>query len=306
VSGQARAGRTLPVEHPYPQTALPARLRDQFLGLHGEGIRPWIDGLPALVRRFGAAWEVELTGTLDGGWSSYVAAGTRRSLPVVLKLAPDAELARAEIAGLALRDGVAVPRLIEADRTAGALLLERIAPGTPVPAGALTAADVAALLQRLHLPAGRAWGARTELEDRLCARWTRRRATDPAVAEGAISATRELARSWSRPVLLHGDFEARNLLRGRGGIVAIDGPAAVGDPGFDLASWTLFEAQGDLADLGPLLEALATALAYPLDRARRWAWLLAADGLYARRHEPGWPPAEIEAAVETVRALEEP
>lgn len=65
-NGAGRAARTARRVLP----ALPERLRTQFLGLIGEGVGPWIDGLPDLVARLCSDWDVELQGTLEDGWKS--------------------------------------------------------------------------------------------------------------------------------------------------------------------------------------------------------------------------------------------
>jgi streptomycin 6-kinase len=281
--------------------ALPERLRLQFIGLMGDDVRPWLDALPDLVDRLCAAWEVDLDRALDGGWSSYVACGTRFGEPVVLKVVPEVELGRAEIAGLVARNGVGVPRLIRADRSTAALLLERVLPGAQPSPDDVDAPRVAEVLGRLHLTATPASADVPSLSERLAVRWSRRVPADlqleASALDGAARVAETLSSNWDRPLLLHGDFEARNLLVARTGLVAIDSPAAIGDPGFDLACWALSQSHGDPAGLGPLLDEIATALGYPPERARQWAWPLAVDSLFAKLHEPGWPAREIDEAM---------
>ncbi|MDA0161719.1 aminoglycoside phosphotransferase family protein [Solirubrobacter ginsenosidimutans] len=276
--------------------ALPERLRLQFLGLIGEQVKPWLDDLPGLVGRLCREWDVQLEGTFAGGWSAYVAFGTRRGEPVVLKVAPRPADGRAEIGGLVARDGVGVPRLLCHDLAAAALLLPRVQPGVSVNARELRADEAAGLLRRLHVPVDVPPEHVPLLRERLAAQWaahaTRNRRLsrslpDELVADAA-SAAEQLSDSWSRSVLLHGDFEARNLLHAAGGLVAIDSPAAVGDPGYDAASWVMSEHDGDAQAFRASVAQFVHALAYPEQRLWRWAWPLAVDSLLAKLSEPGW------------------
>jgi streptomycin 6-kinase len=291
--------------------ALPERLRLQFLGLVGERVNPWLDALPTLVGRLCEQWDLELQGTLEGGWSSYVAFGTRRGDPVVLKIAPKPAEGRAEIAGLLLRRGVGVPPMLCHDFPAAALLVPRLQPGTPVQTGELDAGRIAALLRGLHIALQTGPPHITLLSEQLAGRWRQQTRSnrglvtplaDTMVAAAAQSA-RRLSESASCPVLLHGDFEARNILHGRQGLVAIDSPAVVGDPGYDAASWVLSEGGGSADALGVRVRQLAAAFGYPEQRIWAWAWPLAVDSLITKLHEPGWPAARINEAFALTRLI---
>jgi streptomycin 6-kinase len=145
------------------------------------------------------------------------------------------------------------------------------------------------------------------LAERLGARWSRRadsnrRLPDGVVTSAAAGAGR-LCASWSRPVLLHGDFEARNILRAGDDLVAIDSPAAVGDPGYDAASWVLSEHDGDAAALRVRVARLAGALDYPAQRIWHWAWPLAVDSLLDKLYQPGWSRASVDDAFAVARLI---
>ncbi|MDA8069179.1 aminoglycoside phosphotransferase family protein [Conexibacter sp. DBS9H8] len=289
---------------------LPDRLRTQFLGLIGEGIGPWIDGLPDLVARLCRDWDVELQATLDDGWSAYVASGVRHGQPVVFKVVPQAAEGRAEIAGLLARDGRAVPTLLCHDLTAPALLLRHV-PGRAPTQGELSARGVAGLLSRLHLHVERPPAHAPQLIDRLAAHWQSRLTAnrplpsplpDRLVADAAASVER-LCGSWPRPVLVHGDFEARNILRSDDDLIAIDSPAAVGDPGYDAACWILSEHDGNPDALRHRTTELADALDYPTQRIWQWAWPLAVDELLDKLDQPGWSQQSIHDALTLARTV---
>ncbi|MGH2873074.1 MAG: phosphotransferase, partial [Solirubrobacteraceae bacterium] len=197
--------------------ALSERLRTQFLGLIGEGVGQWIDGLPHLVARLCRDWDVELQGTLEDGWSWYVAFGTRRGQPVVLKVVPRTADGRAEIAGLLAR-GCGVPEMVCHDFAAAALLLCRL-PGHCATRGELDVSEVAGVLRRLHLPIESPPTYVPQLIERLAPHWQSRVSINRHLARSlpddlvAGASVEWLCRSWPRPVLVHGDFEARNILR---------------------------------------------------------------------------------------------
>ena len=291
--------------------ALPERLQLQFLGLIGERVRPWLDALPTLVRRLCKDWDVELHGTFEDGWSSYVAFGTRQDNPVVLKIAPKHTEGRAEIAGLLARDGGGVPQLLCHDLEAAALLLARVDPGTPLQTGEIDVRGIAALLRRLHVPVKTPPPHITLLGEQLAIHWPQRAAINhqlltPLSGElvaGAAETAQRLSHSWSRPVLLHGDFEARNILHVTDGLVAIDSPAVVGDPGYDAAWWVLSESDHSAESLPVRVTQLAAALNYPDHRIWTWAWPLAVDDLLDKLHEPGWSHECIHDALAAARSI---
>ncbi|MGH2926597.1 MAG: aminoglycoside phosphotransferase family protein [Solirubrobacteraceae bacterium] len=309
MSNDSGAGRTARiVRRVLP--ALPERLRTQFLGLIGEGVGPWIDGLPDLVARLCRDWDVELQGTLEDGWSSYVTFGVRHGQPVVLKVVSQAAEGRAEIAGLLARDGRGVPTLLCHDLIAPALLLRRVRGRSPTQ-GELGAGEVAGLLRRLHLHIERPSAHVPQLIDGLASHWESRVSAnrrlpsplpDGLVADAAASVER-LCRSWPRPVLVHGDFEARNILRSDDGLLAIDSPAAVGDPGYDAAWWILSEHGGNPEAFRRHAMELADALGYPTRRIWQWAWPLAVDELLDKLHEPGWSQPSVGDAFALARIV---
>ncbi len=171
---------------------------------------------------------------------------------VVVKLTATPGEARLEAAALAswAHTGAAA-RLIDADISDGALLLERIRPGTPLPGGddPASVAVAARLLARLHLaadgelafPALEDIYVRLESRARGDADFEQRTRGDPARRaaglerlELARAAAMDLCATAERAVLLHGDFLDKNLLRSGAGYLAIDPIPRIGDPCADV------------------------------------------------------------------------
>ncbi|MGH2873572.1 MAG: phosphotransferase [Solirubrobacteraceae bacterium] len=255
-------------------------------------------------------WGVELLGTLEDGWSSYVAFGRRRDEPVVLKVVPLVAEGRAEIAGLLARDGHRVPTLLCHDLAAVALLLSRVRE-RPLAQGELDVGSVGELLRGLHLRVDSPPEYVPWLRDRLRAHWASRvdvnrdrgRMLPDGLVADAASSVERLCASWSRPVLLHGDFERRNILYSEDGAVAIDSPAAAGDPGYDAAWWLLSECADNAELFRHDAIVLAGALAYPMQRIWSWAWPLAVDDLLDKLLVPGWQQEDINDAFGVARMV---
>ena len=171
-----------------------------------------------------------------------------------MKLTATPEEARLEAAALAWwAHTEAAVRLIDADISYGALLLERIRPGTPLPGGddPVSVEVAARLLARLHLaahgelpfPALEDIHLRLESQARDDADFEQRTSGDPTRGaaglerlEMARAAAMNLCATTERTVLLHGDFVDKNLLRSGAGYVAIDPIPRIGDPCSEPAS----------------------------------------------------------------------
>jgi streptomycin 6-kinase len=240
--------------------------------------------LRACVRR----WHLRVDGQLAGGARSAVvgcvaAGGTE----VVVKLNATRAEARAEAAALTAwaRTGAAA-RLLDADLDHGALLLERVRPGTRLPGNDVSeATEVAAcLLGALHrapvpafpFPALPGAFARMERQARGDAAYEQRTRSEPERGQPGLrrlplarAAVTRLCASPNRTVLLHGDFLAKNLLSNGTGYVAIDPIPAIGDPCADIG----FFAAGHppAATIRRRAGAIAELMGLEPRRAQRWA-----------------------------------
>jgi len=173
-----------------------------------------------------------------------VARATRADgTPAALKLTPPAGELRFEAAALRHFGGTGAVRLLAADVPAGALLLERAAPGQPLTTvqgrddeeATRIAADVG---RRLHRPLTDPF--RT-VEDwaRAAFCWLRNRyggGTGPlpaAVIDRGEVEHAELVASAAPPVLLHGDLHHDNVLSSDRGWLAIDPHGVLGEPAYE-------------------------------------------------------------------------
>lgn len=240
--------------------------------------RAWIATLPVRLDELASAWGLTLGSELPGGLlACVVEATTADGADAVLKLPSPWACVADELASLRLWQGRGAPSLLAADEERGALLLERIRPGGL--ALDATAEDVAALLDLLHVTAAHGL---PQLELKV------RRRLERAVAEGrargrrlewAWDALARLAVGAPAPVLVHGDFDERNLLCcGRRGLCAIDPLPAVGDGAYDAAYWV--HANGRPGRRARF-DAMATALCLDHDgraRLRDWCGIVAVHG----------------------------
>ncbi len=244
--------------------------------------------LPSRLRACIEHWHLHLDSRLAGGFRSEVfACTTSIGDEVVLKLTVTLDEARAEAAALIVWDGTgATVRLIDADVERGALLLDRIRPGTPLPSDDdLVAVQVATdLLSKLHqvspgrfpFPALEETYMEAERGSREDAEYEQRTRRDPTLGVAGLqrlTAARviamQLCATTQRTALLHGDFLDKNLLWNGTGYVAIDPIPRIGDPCSDI---------GEFAAEHPPVTAIlsrAAAIAARMDldqhRAQQWA-----------------------------------
>jgi streptomycin 6-kinase len=260
-----------------------ARLTRRF----GPGVAAWCADLPDLADAVARQWGLRLGPAWPAGGNSVVLpcqAGDGEQM--VLKLSPDLKIAADEATALDLWSASPhVVRLHDADLERGALLLERLQPGTRLhdEPDRWPLADVALLLADL---AQTAWiGAGTRLPhlgdrvdfvfDLTRQRLSRHPAAVHHVPPGLMEASQITARTLADqgPMrLVHGDLHPGNVLRagpGRGA-VAIDPRPCLGDPAFDAVDWVLASGDSEAA-MRQRLDWLASHVD-ELDPERTWAW----------------------------------
>ena len=257
-----------------------------------------------------ARWGLELGEPWPSSYHEVVAARRRDGSPAVLKLGPPGDPGmRAEAETLREWAGRGAVRLLEADVDAGALLLERAQPGTPVSAlpddEAMAAA--AGVMRRLwRSPVGDGYPS---VED-----WgrgfARHRAAHgggpgPLPAQPFAAAERryaELCASAGEPVLLHGDLHHGNVLRaGREPWLAIDPKGVTGEPAYEAGA--LLRNPPGLAPSPAVarrrLDRLAGELELDRERLREWAFAQAVLSAvwWIEDHGGGWEEAIAWAGV---------
>jgi streptomycin 6-kinase len=232
----------------------------------------WLAALPSVAARYAARWRLDLSEVLAGGRLSLCLAGDG----VVLKLPSVAATGRRELAALRAWGGGPAPVVLHGDARAGVIAMERIRPGTT--AGPDVDA-VAALLAELHRQADGFPSLQDALAQRV--RWSAMRCRLPDNDTGRALHARALALlerpppDMRRPVLLHGDFQEKNLLAAEDGRPrAIDPLPSAGDPAFDAACWCVLQESDTPIDV--LVSQLARAAGLNGERVAWWAQLVAA------------------------------
>ena len=217
--------------------------------LHGEAGRLWLRSLPGVVAECAARWSLRVAPPFSPLTYNYAApaegAGGAR---FVLKVGVPVRELLTEIEALRAFGGRGAARLVEADAEAGALLLERLEPGTPLTAlcerddGAATSA-AASVMRKLWRPAPAGHTFPTAADWGRGFRRLRERfggGTGPfprALVEEAETLFAELLESSSAPALLHGDLHHGNVLAAvREPWLAIDPKGLVGEPAYEVGA----------------------------------------------------------------------
>lgn len=211
----------------------------------------WLGGLAVALSRYAERWAIDIAPPFPGIAWNYVAPAVRADgTRAVFKLSRHVGETRNEIAALRLWDGDGAARLLEADEDAGALLIERLEPGTMLTTVAETDDDAAtritaALLRRLWArPLTDAHGLRPLAS--WCAAYDRNREALLAGDRGfpadlfrqADTLRAKLLATTEAPVTLHGDMHHFNVLRAdRAAWLAIDPKGLYGDRCFDICQF---------------------------------------------------------------------
>ena len=262
---------------------IPPQLDENIRSWHGQEGADWLAALPTAVAGLAARWELTVGQPFgDDGAVSWVApATTTGGSEAVLKVfLPDLEN-RHEADALRHYGGRGAVRLLDAET--GALLLERLWPGTSL--WQLEDDDEAArivvgLLEQLwHAPAD-GHPFRTLAGDAV--RWSTgipeawaalREPFERELADLGGTLAAELARSQGEQVVLHQDLHGGNVLRAeRSPWLAIDPKPLVGEREFDLAS--LIRDTRERIDerlVRRRLDLLAERLGLDRERMRCWA-----------------------------------
>jgi streptomycin 6-kinase len=296
-----------------PEAPAADGLRRVVTDLHGPAGAEWFGRLPEILESCARAWGLELGPAFGPVSYNYVvraerADGTRAVLKVGF---PGPELAR-EAAALGHFGGRGCARLLESDLGAGALLLERLEPGTPLVGLAGDERDeeataaAAGVMRELWRPApgGHDFptaGDWAEGFGRLRRRFGGGCGPLPAAFVGEAEAlSAELLDSSAEPALLHGDLHHGNVLAaGPGRWLAVDPKGLVAEPACEAAALLrnplpqLFEMRRPVEVLSRRLDTLSAELG--LERARLRGWGLAQAALSAwwsiEDHGAGWEPA---------------
>ena len=277
---------------------LDAAARDRLIDRFGAGAGPWCDALPRVVDECSRHWGLELDEALSGGTSRVFIGRSRGGGGVVLKLTPDRTVTDTE--ALALRAWAGTPQvvdLLDADPETGALLLEKVEPGSRLSdqPGLPSFEEIARLLISLRVTGGDqldqlpTLAERVELLFALIARRRSHPRVSPLVPPDLVARGHRLARELAAdgtaglvhgaaglvqgdPGLVHGDLGLPNVLDGGPGrgLVAIDPRPCRGDRTADAIDWAVGRTTS-LTGLRERIERLGTLLEdLNGDRLEQW------------------------------------
>jgi streptomycin 6-kinase len=260
---------------------------DTIVNLYGTEGSAWLGRLPALVADCEQRWSIKVAAPLDNLSFNYVAPAVGADgRELVLKLGVVNPELLTEIEALRLFDGRGSVQLLAAEPEQGALLLERLSPGTLLStlADDEQATSIAAGLMRQlwrPVPAGHPfpsvarWAAGL---GRLRARFGGTTGPLPrTLVERAEALFGDLLTSMDEPVLLHGDLHHYNILAARRQPwLTIDPKGIVGEPAYEVGAllrnpWPrLLDMPQPRRILARRVDQLAAELGF--DRARIVGW----------------------------------
>ena len=271
--------------------SVPEQFAADTVTREGEAARPWLARLPGLVADLCGRWEVRVAGAPMHGYMALVVPVLRGDARYALKVSwLDGETVN-EAAALELWNGGGAVRLLEADRQAGALLLEWLDPRRHLEEADLSVAvPVAArLLRRLAVPFPAQWPARQvpglrqwalDLAAELPGRWRDAGRPFPGRRlDAAVDVATALApRAGS--LLANRDLHYQNILAAeREPWLVIDPKVMRGDAEFGLAPllWRRLDEAGGPAGLRRRFDALVGEAGLDAELARGWTLLRAVD-----------------------------
>ena len=272
--------------------AIPDEVVRMNLAANGEAGRAWLEALPGVVQELQARWELTVGPPFVGGCVGLVVPAERPDgTRVVLKVSFIDDETRHEADALALWDGDGAVRLLDSYPERGALLLERIEPGTflgdhPDRDEAISIA--CRLLRRLWRPVPErhpfpsvrelAQGWAIELPERFDRLRMPFEITLLRTAEGLCG---EFASSTVEPsVLANRDYHLWNILAARREPwLLIDPKPLAGEPAFDTGHFlrTIVPEGLERTAVDQLVDRLGAELDVATERVRAWALLRSVD-----------------------------
>jgi streptomycin 6-kinase len=244
----------------------------------GEEGREWLATVPDRLTAAAASWGLALGAELPGGLLACVVAVTMpEGREAVLKVPSPWARGEDEVQALRAWAGRGAPELLAHDPQLGVILLERIRPGQH--AEDLTAETVARLLEALWVHPYAGAPALGEIVARRIGSAESEGRSTPQRLAWARNALHGLEAAAPPAVLLHGDFDERNLLLcGRREVCAIDPLACAGDPLYDAAYWIHGTGRPGRRARFDALAAALTLDEHACARLRDWCGIVAVHG----------------------------
>jgi streptomycin 6-kinase len=248
------------------------------------GAIAWLEALPSLVAALEREWAIEVGDAYSDSTEALVFRATcADGTPAVLKLLVprSGDAARNEITALRLANGEGCVRLLRADASRGALLLERLGRplwklGLPIARRHEILCAAAARVWRpadgSRLPTGAEKARR--LAASIAATWEElgRPCSERAIEHALTCADRRAAAHRDdRAVLIHGDVHQWNALEAQDGFKLVDPDGLLAEPEYDLGI-IMREDPVELLDGNPFDRASWLAERTGLDATAIWEW----------------------------------
>jgi streptomycin 6-kinase len=296
-----------------PSHTISPRLARTVVDVYGDDGAAWLARLPDTIADYARRWSLTVLPPFPNLSYNYVAPALRADgMELVLKLGVPDPSVESESAALRHYDGHGSARLIEADPAGGAILIERLRPGTTLATiedDVQATAIAAEVMRQLWRPAPQQHSFPNVADwadglERLRAEFGGGTGPfPPRLVEMAERLFAELLGSQAAPVLLHGDLHHENILAAtRQPWLAIDPKGIVGEPAYEVGALlrNRLEAAPDLRRLQTRrIDQLSEALG--LDRERLLGWSMAQAVLSAwwsyEDHGRGWEPMMANAEV---------
>ncbi len=206
---------------------------------YGDKGRQWLKQLPALIDTCAKKWGLTGIQPFPELTYNYVLFAKQGIADVVLKLRIDIPLFEQEVAYLRYYQGPECVALLDYDNTLGAMLLERIMPGTPLMEFVRQGKDHQATIIGMHL-LQKIQKSSEDLSfpdlETLLPRFERNFPELDRYVYNAAFLRDALLSSTKKKVLLHGDFHHGNILADKHGVwCVIDPEGLIGDRLYDVA-----------------------------------------------------------------------
>lgn len=260
---------------------LPAVVRNKAVAA---GAARWVHDLPGIIAGLELAWSITVGRPYPDATEAFVAEAVtadRTSAVLKLHIPRRGGHARNEIAVLRLADGDGCVRLLRADLTRNALLLERLGPslydlGLPLARRHEVLCSAAERVWRPAAGRGLPTGADKGrwLAEFIPALWEKlgRPCTERAVEYALACAARRIAaHDDERAVLVHGDVHQWNALQAGDGFKLVDPDGLLAEAEYDMGI-LMREDPSELLHGDPHERARKLAARCALDATAIWEW----------------------------------
>ncbi len=285
--------------HLQRELILPDELVKNITEAWGQSGADWLERLSTLVADIEERWSVRAGEPFDLSFHYVAPAVQEDGAEVVLKLGVPGDDHLREVETLRSCGGSGAVRLLKSDTAAGAMMLERLMPGTHL--GDLPdredAISIAANVMRRFwrpAPSEHPFPVVSEYEGAL--KWLQRQLDVPGplpkpLIERAEAMLRELLEDNNEPVVLHADLHPWNILSAeREPWLAIDPKGVVGDAAYELGPFVYslqLPREQPARVLARRLDRLTEELGFERERTR--------NAILPRAVLAAWPegPAEL-------------